>query len=270
MLEAEAFPCETRKFREVHALLFTFFRGYGIMRLQGTNPIEEEASMIYRIFLVEDDHSIASGLQHQLEQWDFEVQVVQNFRGVLTECTAFDPHLILMDIMLPCYDGYHWCREIRRVSEVPIIFLSSASDNLNLIMAVNMGGDDFIAKPFDWNVLLAKIQALLRRTYDFGGQTALLEHRGAVLNPSDAVLTYQGMRMELTKNEYRILQALLEQKGKVVSRETLMERLWATDSFVDENTLTVNVNRLRKKLDKAGLHDFIRTKVGMGYLIEQE
>ncbi|MFR0855122.1 response regulator transcription factor [Ruminococcus sp.] len=226
--------------------------------------------MTYRIFLVEDDHSIASGLQHQLEQWDFEVQVVQNFRGVLTECTAFDPHLILMDIMLPCYDGYHWCREIRRVSEVPIIFLSSASDNLNLIMAVNMGGDDFIAKPFDWNVLLTKIQALLRRTYDFGGQAALLEHRGAVLNPSDAVLTYQGMRMELTKNEYRILQALLEQKGKVVSRETLMERLWATDSFVDENTLTVNVNRLRKKLDKAGLHDFIRTKVGMGYLIEQE
>lgn len=270
MLEAEAFPRETRKFRGVHALLFTFFRGYGIMRLQRTNPIEEEASMTYRIFLVEDDHSIASGLQHQLEQWDFEVQVVQNFRGVLTECTAFDPHLILMDIMLPCYDGYHWCREIRRVSEVPIIFLSSASDNLNLIMAVNMGGDDFIAKPFDWNVLLAKIQALLRRTYDFGSQAALLEHRGAVLNPSDAVLTYQGMRMELTKNEYRILQALLEQKGKVVSRETLMERLWATDSFVDENTLTVNVNRLRKKLDKAGLHDFIRTKVGMGYLIEQE
>lgn len=240
------------------------------MRLQRTNPIEEEVSMTYRIFLVEDDHSIASGLQHQLEQWDFEVQVVQNFRGVLTECTAFAPHLILMDIMLPCYDGYHWCREIRRVSEVPIIFLSSASDNLNLIMAVNMGGDDFIAKPFDWNVLLAKIQALLRRTYDFGGQAALLEHRGAVLNPSDAVLTYQGMRMELTKNEYRILQVLLEQKGKVVSRETLMERLWATDSFVDENTLTVNVNRLRKKLDKAGLHDFIRTKVGMGYLIEQE
>lgn len=269
-MEAEAFPCETRKFRGVHALLFTFFRRYGIMRLQRTNPIEEEVSMTYRIFLVEDDHSIASGLQHQLEQWDFEVQVVQNFRGVLTECTAFAPHLILMDIMLPCYDGYHWCREIRRVSEVPIIFLSSASDNLNLIMAVNMGGDDFIAKPFDWNVLLAKIQALLRRTYDFGGQAALLEHRGAVLNPSDAVLTYQGMRMELTKNEYRILQALLEQKGKVVSRETLMERLWATDSFVDENTLTVNVNRLRKKLDKAGLHDFIRTKVGMGYLIEQE
>ena len=200
--------------------------------------------MTYRIFLVEDDRSIAEGLQHQLEQWNFEVRVVQNFRGVLGEFTAFDPHLVLMDIMLPCYDGYHWCREIRRVSEVPIIFLSSASDNMNLIMAMNMGGDDFVPKPFDWNVLLAKIQALLRRTYDFGE------------------------RINLTKNEYRILQALMEQKGKVVSRETLMERLWATDSFVDENTLTVNVNRLRKKLDKAGLHDFIRTKVGMGYLVE--
>lgn len=128
--------------------------------------------MTYRIFLVEDDRSIAEGLQHQLEQWNFEVRVVQNFRGVLGEFTAFDPHLVLMDIMLPCYDGYHWCREIRRVSEVPIIFLSSASDNMNLIMAMNMGGDDFIPKPFDWNVLLAKIQALLRRTYDFGGQVS--------------------------------------------------------------------------------------------------
>ena len=213
--------------------------------------------MTYRIFLVEDDRSIAEGLQHQLEQWNFEVRVVQNFRGVLGEFTAFDPHLVLMDIMLPCYDGYHWCREIRRVSEVPIIFLSSASDNMN-----------FIPKPFDWNVLLAKIQALLRRTYDFGGQVSLLEHRDAILNTADAVLTYHGERIDLTKNEYRILQALMEQKGKVVSRETLMERLWATDSFVDENTLTVNVNRLRKKLDKAGLHDFIRTKVGMGYLVE--
>lgn len=224
--------------------------------------------MTYRIFLVEDDRSIAEGLQHQLEQWSFEVRVVQNFRGVLGEFTAFDPHLVLMDIMLPCYNGYHWCREIRRVSEVPIIFLSSASDNMNLIMAMNMGGDDFIPKPFDWNVLLAKIQALLRRTYDFGGQVSLLEHRDAILNTADAVLTYHGERIDLTKNEYRILQALMEQKGKVVSRETLMERLWATDSFVDENTLTVNVNRLRKKLDKAGLHDFIRTKVGMGYLVE--
>ena len=225
---------------------------------------------MYRIMIVEDDEVIARAVQQSLFSWGMDAFCVQDFSGVLAEFAVKNPQLVLMDIHLPFFNGFHWCQEIRKVSKVPVIFLSSASDNMNIIMAVNMGGDDFIAKPFDWNVLLAKIQALLRRTYDFGGQTALLEHRGAVLNPSDAVLTYQGMRMELTKNEYRILQALLEQKGKVVSRETLMERLWATDSFVDENTLTVNVNRLRKKLDKAGLHDFIRTKVGMGYLIEQE
>lgn len=223
---------------------------------------------MYRIFLVEDDFSIASALRHQLEQWDFKVHVAENFRKVLTEFSAFEPHLVLMDIMLPCYDGYHWCREIRQVSKVPIVFLSSASDNMNLIMAINMGGDDFIAKPFDWNVLLAKIQALLRRTYDFGDQVSILEHREAMLNIANAVLTYHGQRIDLTKNEFRILQALMEHKGKVVSREALMQRLWETDSFVDENTLTVNVTRLRKKLDQAGLHDFIRTKVGMGYLIE--
>ena len=223
---------------------------------------------MYQIMIVEDDATMAEMMKRQLEAWGHQVHVAEQFQDILGEFTACAPHMVLMDIMLPCYDGYHWCREIRQVSQVPIIFLSSASDNMNLIMAMNMGGDDFIAKPFDWNVLLAKIQALLRRTYDFGGQTALLEHRDAILNTADAVLTYHGERIDLTKNEYRILQALLEQKGKVVSRETLMERLWATDSFVDENTLTVNVNRLRKKLDKAGLHDFIRTKVGMGYLVE--
>ena len=224
--------------------------------------------MTYRIFLVEDDRSIAEGLQHQLEQWNFEVRVVQNFRGVLGEFTAFDPHLVLMDIMLPCYDGYHWCREIRRVSEVPIIFLSSASDNMNLIMAMNMGGDDFIPKPFDWNVLLAKIQALLRRTYDFAQQVGVIEHRGARLNTAEAALYVGGNRIDLTKNEYRILQTLMESKGKIVSREKLMDRLWETDSFIDENTLTVNVARLRRKLEGAGLSGYIATKIGMGYIVE--
>ena len=223
---------------------------------------------MYRLWIVEDDMGIAEAIQTQAELWDMQVRCVRNFRNVMAEFADFDPHIVLLDISLPFFNGYHWCSEIRKVSKVPIIFISSASDNLNMVMAMNLGADDFIAKPFDWNVLLAKIQALLRRTYDFGGQTALLEHRDAILNTADAVLTYHGERIDLTKNEYRILQALLEQKGKVVSRETLMERLWATDSFVDENTLTVNVNRLRKKLDKAGLHDFIRTKVGMGYLVE--
>ena len=223
--------------------------------------------MNYRIFLVEDDRSIADGLRHQLEQWDFAVQVVQNFRGVLGEFTAFDPHLVLMDIMLPCYDGYHWCREIRQVSQVPIIFLSSASDNMNLIMAMNMGGDDFIAKPFDMDVLVAKIQAILRRTYSFGNPGNILEHKGAVLNLSGATLTWNGMELELTRNELRILELLFSQAGRPVSRDAIMTKLWESDSFVDDNTLTVNITRLRKKLEAAGLADFIITRKGLGYMV---
>ena len=223
---------------------------------------------MYRILIVEDDLGIAMAIKKQIESWDLEARRVEEFRNVLAEFSEYAPHLILMDISLPFFNGYHWCSEIRKVSKVPVIFISSASDNMNIIMAVNMGGDDFLAKPFDQSVLMAKIQAVLRRTYDYGGQVTVLEHRGAMLNTSDASLTYQGERVELTKNEYRILQALMEQKGKVVSREKLMEKLWEDDSFVDENTLSVNVNRLRKKLAAAGLCDFIATKVGMGYLVE--
>ena len=175
--------------------------------------------------------------------------------------------MVLLDIGLPYRNGYHWCEEIRKISKVPILFLSSASDNLNIIMAVNLGGDDFLAKPFDLNVLLAKVQALLRRAYDFGAPEPALEYRGAILDPAAAALLYGGRRLSLTKNECRILQTLLEQKGKIVSRETLMQRLWETDSYVDENALTVNVARLRRKLEGAGLEDFITTKKGMGYRI---
>lgn len=177
------------------------------------------------------------------------------------------PHLILMDIGLPFFDGYHWCSEIRKVSQVPVIFISSAADNMNIVMAVSMGGDDFIAKPFDLSVLTAKVQAMLRRTYDFSGTSNLIEHRGAILNISDATLIYEGNIVDLTKNEYRILQALMENRGRAVSRDMLMKRLWETDSFVDENTLTVNVARLRKKLEQAGMQDFIQTKKGIGYLV---
>jgi DNA-binding response OmpR family regulator len=175
--------------------------------------------------------------------------------------------MVLMDIMLPFFNGYHWCSEIRKISNVPVIFISSASDNMNIVMAMNMGGDDFIAKPVDLNVMMAKIQAVLRRTYDMPGMAPTLEHRGAVLNLNDTTLSFRGERMELTKNEFRILQTLLENKGKVVSRDTLMTRLWQMDCYVEENTLTVNVNRLRKKLEQAGLTDFITTKVGSGYII---
>ncbi len=222
---------------------------------------------MYRIMIVEDDQAIAVAMERQLTAWGFETRRTENFRDIAREAEAFSPHLILLDLLLPFYNGYHWCEEIRKTSSVPIVFLSSASDNMNIVMAMNMGGDDFIAKPFDLNVLIAKVQAILRRTYDFSRQEPVLEHRGALLNTADASLTFRGERLELTKNEYRILQTLLEKKGRVVSREELMRRLWETDSFVDENTLTVNVTRLRKKLEGAGLTDFITTKKGMGYLI---
>ena len=219
---------------------------------------------MYRIYIVEDDRDIAGVLKKHISSWGFEVACSENFQNILAEFVDFDPQLVLMDITLPFFNGYHWCSEIRKFSRVPIVFLSSAADNMNMIMAMNMGADDFISKPFDLQVLTAKLQAILRRTYDFGGQMSVLEHRGAVLNLSDGSLAWQGRKVELTKNEQRILQCLLENRGTVVSRQSLMERLWATDSFVDENTLTVNVNRLRKRLEQAGLTDFIATRKGMG------
>ena len=220
-----------------------------------------------KIFIVEDDPVIASAVAEHIASWGCETRIAQNFQNIVQEFVDFDPQLVLLDVGLPFYNGYHWCSEIRRFSSVPIIFVSSASDNMNIVMAMNLGADDFIAKPFDQNVLMAKVLALLRRTYDFGQAVPVLEHRGALLSTGDGTLTYQGRRIPLTKNEYRILLALLQSKGRVVSREKLMERLWQTDSFVDENTLSVNVGRLRKKLEQAGLNDFITTKFGVGYLI---
>ena len=223
---------------------------------------------MYRILLVEDDPGIAQAVCAHLRQWELDARCVQNFRAVMEEFTAFDPQLVLLDISLPFFNGYHWCTRIRAVSRVPVVFLSSASENMNIVMAMNMGADDFIAKPFDQRVLMAKVQALLRRAYDFSQAAPTLSHRGAALNTADQTLRYNGQKIALTKNEYRILLTLLEGRGRVVSRERLMERLWETDSFVDENTLTVNVNRLRKKLDAAGLNGFITTRVGAGYLVE--
>lgn len=223
---------------------------------------------IMKILIIEDDRGIADAIQKQAEKWGLQAKCVQDFRSVMAEYAEYDPQLVLLDISLPFFNGYHWCSEIRRVSKVPIIFISSASDNMNIVMAMNMGGDDFIAKPFDNSVLIAKIQALLRRTYDFGTGRTILEHKGAILNTGDNTLNYKEERIELSKNEYRILFILMENKGSVVSREKLMEQLWETDSFVDENTLTVNIGRLRKRLCAAGLEDFITTKFGVGYLIE--
>ena len=221
----------------------------------------------YRLLLVEDDFVISSEMKRHLEKWGYEVNCVQDFGNVLAEFAACSPHLVLMDIGLPFYNGYYWCSQIRQISQVPIIFVSSAGDNMNIVMAVNMGGDDFLTKPFEPEVLSAKVQAMLRRTYAFRDQTNLMEYQGLILDLTDASLVVKVQKLELTKNEFRILQLLFENAGKTVSREAIMKRLWDNDCFVDDNTLTVNVTRLRKKLESGGAGPLIQTKKGLGYMI---
>lgn len=223
---------------------------------------------MYRILIIEDDIVIAKSLKNCLCQWNYETKFIVDFKEVITQFVQFDPHLVLLDISLPFFNGYHWCSEIRKISKVPIIFISSMSDNMNIVMAVNMGGDDFIAKPFDLDIVVAKVQALLRRTYSFGGKMNIIEHNGVVLNLSDTTLEYKNAKIELTKNEFKIIQILLENVGRVISRDAIMTRLWESDSYIDDNTLTVNVTRLRKRLGDIGLSNFVKTKKGIGYMVE--
>ena len=222
---------------------------------------------MYKILIVEDDPTISSILKNKLCKWGYEAEIISDFNNVIDEFIKYNPQLVILDITLPFYNGFHWCTEIRKISRIPIIFASSASDNMNLIMAINMGADDFIAKPFDLNVIVAKIQALLRRTYSFQGQVNILESDGAVLNLGELTLTYKNDKLDLSKNEFKILQILLEHKNKVVSRDEIMRKLWESDSFIDDNTLTVNVTRLRKRLEDIGIKDFIKTKKGIGYIV---
>ncbi len=222
---------------------------------------------MYRLLIVEDDEGIAGSIAQRCASWDYDVHCVQNFKEVLQEFVSYRPHLVLLDITLPFYDGFHWCNEIRKISKTPIMFISSATERMNILMAMNLGADDFIVKPFDMDVLIAKIQALLRRTYDFSNETTVLEFDGAILDMDKQVVLYKDSTLDLTKNEYQILLTLVRNKGKVVSREKLMQVLWQTDNFVDENTLNVNVNRLRKKLDGLGLQDCIQTKFKVGYVL---
>ena len=222
---------------------------------------------MYRIFIIEDDEIIANLLKKNLCSWGYDVSCAQDFSNIIQEFARLDPQLVLLDLKLPFYNGFHWCEEIRRISQVPIIFISSAADNMNMVMAMSRGADDFIAKPFDMDVLTAKIQAILRRTYSFGTPGNVLEYKGALLNPPRCTLTWNGHDIALTKNELRILEILLEHAGKTVSRDALMTRLWESDSFVDDNTLTVNITRLRRKLEGEDLKDFIITKKGLGYMV---
>jgi len=210
--------------------------------------------MMYKILVVEDDMTIAGALERHLSKWDYEVRSVEDFKNVMNEFVEYDPQLVLLDIALPFFNGFHWCNEIRKVSKVPIIFISSANDNMNIVMAMNMGGDEFIEKPFDLNVVTAKVQALLRRTYSFQGALNVIEHKGVLLNLNDAAVTYREKK--------------LEHAGQIVSRDDIIERLWESDEFIDDNTLTVNVARLRKRLETIGLGDMITTKKGIGYMVE--
>ena len=224
---------------------------------------------MYRILIIEDDMTIAHALANHLERWDYETRCAEDFKYVTEVFLEYDPQLVLLDVMLPFFTVFHWCQEIRKISKVPIIFLSSANDNMNIVMAMNMGGDEYIEKPFDLNVVTAKVQAILRRAYSFQGSVNVMEYHGAVLHLNDAVIGYRDRELELTKNEFRILQMLLENRGKIVSRDDLITRLWESDEFIDDNTLTVNIARLRKKLEQLGLDDMIRTKKGIGYMVEQ-
>ena len=223
---------------------------------------------MYKILIVEDDMMIAKTLSSHLEKWDYEVRYVKDFKNVMNDFLEFEPQLVLMDIILPLFNGFYWCTEIRKIAKTPIVFLSSASDNMNIVMAMNMGGDDFIEKPFALNVVTAKVQAMLRRAYSFQGNLNVLEHQGLLLNLNDGIVSYKEKKAELTKNEFKILQVLMEHAGKIVTREELMTALWESDAFVDDNTLTVNVTRLRRKLAELAAVEFIKTKKGIGYIIE--
>lgn len=221
---------------------------------------------MYQIFIVEDDPTIAKLMGRVLEKWGFAVACVSDFSAVLSEFRATAPHLVVMDVSLPFYDGYYWCEQIRRESKVPILFVSSHTDSMDAIMAVNLGGDDYITKPFAPELLTAKINALLRRAYSYTAEPPALEAHGALL-AADGTLTYNGKKIELSKNEFRILKILMERKNQIVTRETLIKALWESEDFIDDNTLTVNVNRMRKKLSESGLDDLISTRKGEGYLI---
>ena len=222
---------------------------------------------MYKIMIVEDDMVIANQISKFLLTWDYHAEFVIDFKNVMNDFSKIQPDLVLMDLTIPYKNGYYWCEQIRKISKVPIMFISSASDNMNIVMAMNAGGDDFITKPFDLNVLVAKIQAILRRTYDFANQVDYLEYKDVRFNVGNGVVSYQDKNIELTKNEGKILKILLEHKGEIVERDTLMEYLWQTDCYVDDNTLSVNVNRLRKTLEQIGIYDFIKTKKGIGYII---
>lgn len=222
---------------------------------------------MYRIMIVEDDEAIQNSLKQALLGWRFEVRTLRSFKQIVEEVIAWKPDLILMDLYLPEKNGFYWTAQIRKISSLPIIFISSADENSSILTALTQGADDYITKPFDMAILVSKIQALLRRTYDYTPKSNILEHHQVRLDTDSGEVFYKDQSIVLSKNEERILKILMEHKNQIVSRETLMEALWKTDCYIDENTLSVNINRLRKKLLALGLEDYIQTRKGKGYMI---
>lgn len=223
---------------------------------------------MFKIMIIEDDRTISTLIAQELEKWQFTPVQVKDFNKVFDEFVAEKPHLVLLDINLPVFDGYYWMQKIRDVSKVPVIFISSRNTNMDMVMAMNMGGDDFVNKPFAMEVLIAKISALLRRTYNYADQNSeALAHNGLVLDLQTGMAQVDDTQINLSKNEYKLLQILMRQHGQIVSRTRLLKDLWTDERFVDDNTLTVNINRLRKKIADAGLPDYIETKIGQGYII---
>lgn len=222
----------------------------------------------WKILIVEDDFVIANQIGKFLESWGYEVLINEDFEKVFETYNCFKPELVLMDVSLPFFNGYHWCSMIRKDSNIPIIFLSAADENLNLIMAVNMGADDYLVKPFDLEVLLAKIRAILRRSYEYQKDSDKIRFSSLVFDKDKMTLTYKDEDIGLTKNEYKILEILISNPGKVIKREEIMNKLWQSDEYVDDNTLSVNIMRLRKKLSDYGLKDFIKTKKKVGYYVK--
>jgi DNA-binding response OmpR family regulator len=223
---------------------------------------------MFKIMIVEDDARIREILLENIVRWGFEGKAVENFNEVFVEFSKYSPHLILMDINLPFFDGFYWCNKIREISKVPIIFVSSRNNNMDVIMAINMGGDDFIQKPFSLEILMAKINALIRRTYSYAdAETNVLQYKNIVLNMKDNSVFFKDKKTELSRNEFSILYLLMKNNGNLISRDNIMRSLWEDESFVDDNTLTVNINRLRKKLEDIELEHLIKTKKGQGYII---
>ncbi len=222
---------------------------------------------MYKILVIEDDAIIAAQICEHLRTWNYESVAIENLNNILEEVANYKPDLILLDIMLPFKNGFYYCAEIRKFSTVPIMFISSAADNLNILTAMDLGGDDFIAKPFDLNILSSKVNSLIRRTYSYKSGDNILSHRDVILNTSRGKVFYQEHEIALSKTELSILHLLMENKERYVSRDILMDHLWSTDSFIDDNTLSVNIARIRKKFKDIGLEDFISTKKGMGYCI---